>query len=250
MVMPESSVIYRLIAKYALRKADMVTSVAEHMTNLMLKRKYVRKKEVVTFPFGIDIKIFNLNARHKKHCIEEPIIVSTRNLDKGLDVHLFIQAIPKVIRYFPKAKFVVAGDGPYKEELQRMAINFGVDTVVDFIGKISHSDMPSFLGGADVYVSTSRSDGSSVSLNEAMACGAFPIATDIAANREWIEHTKNGLLFSCFNPNSLAEKIINCLMQPDWRDAVMPMNWKIASEKASWESAMNKMEIRYNQLLK
>ena len=51
-----------------------------------------------------------------------------------------------------------------------------------------------FLGQADIYVSTSLHDGTSVSLLEAMGSGAFPIVTDIPSNREWIHHGQNGFL--------------------------------------------------------
>jgi len=120
---------------------------------------------------------------------------------------------------------------------------------IEFKGKIAHNEMPHLLGGADVFVSTSRSDGNNVSLNEAMACGAFPIATDIAANRAWVTHNKNGILFPCLDANKLAGAINIALEQPDWRADSMAENWKIIKTKASWQTAMERMESHYHRLV-
>ena len=84
--------------------------------------------------------------------------------------------------------------------------------------------MALLLGQADLFISTSPSDGNNISLNEAMACGVFPIVTDIAANRAWITHGENGLLFPCRDANALADRVIEALGRPEWRQAVVPVN--------------------------
>jgi len=81
-----------------------------------------------------------------------------------------------------------------------------------------------------------------------MAVGAFPIATDIPANRTWIESGKNGLLFQCGDENQLAESIVQALSQPKWRQSVMPESWEIVSRRTNWQSGMLQMENLYESL--
>jgi glycosyltransferase involved in cell wall biosynthesis len=178
------------------------------------------------------------------------LVVSTRRLDTGLDVDIFIRAIPKIIRSYPDTHFVITNDGPLRKSFEGLAEDLKIANWVDFRGEISHQEMSILLGEADIFVSTSPSDGNNVSLNEATACGAFPVATDIPANRAWISlDDKNGLLFPCKDADSLAYAIIEALQEPEWRQSVMAENWNIVRTKASWSNSMAEMEHHYRRLL-
>ena len=249
LVMPEESWIYRRMVRFVLNRADLITSMAEHMTRHLIERRYAAAGKVITLPFGVDTDAFNLNQRRRRHGNGSPLVVSTRRLDHGLDVHLFIQAIPQVLDCYPDSKFVVTSDGTLYSELKELATDLGIARCVEFRGDISHQEMPRLLGQADVFVSTSRSDGNNISLNEAMACGAFPVATNIPANRAWIESGKNGLLFPCHDPDRLAKAIIEALEKPAWRQAIMIDNWEIICSQASWQNKMAEMESWYASLV-
>ena len=249
LVQPEESWVYRQIVRFVLKRADLVTSMAEHMTKHLIERGYAEADKIVTLPFGVDTDVFNLNQRTRRHGDAPPLVVSTRRLDYGLDVHLFLRASPQVLEHYPDVHFVVVSDGPFRSQLEQLATDLGVADRVEFRGAIPYHEMPKLLGEADVFVSTSRSDGNNVSLNEAMACGAFPVATDIPANREWIEPGQNGLLFPCQDAEELAQRIVEALRQPDWRQATTAQNWEIIRTRASWAHKMVEMEKLYASLV-
>ena len=71
--------------------------------------------------------------------------------------------------------------------------------------------MPNLYNNADIYVSTSISDGASVSLFEAMACGKPVVVADNLGNREWIDERDNGLFFNVGDYEDLAEKLLYSL---------------------------------------
>ncbi len=249
LVMPEESRVYRQLVRFSMQKADLITSIADHMTDLILKRRYATPEKIVTFPFGVDTDIFK--PRQKKNNSNEPCtIVSTRRLDKGLDVAVFIRAIPEVLEHHPAVKFTVAGDGPLRPELEKLTERFGLTKSVQFIGAVEHAQMPQLLQKANIFVSTSPTDGNNISLNEAMACGSFPIATDIAANRNWIDNGRNGFLFPCRDAKALSQCIIDAIAKPDWRQSMVDYNWEIIKKRASWKHEMQKMERIYQNLLK
>jgi len=250
LIMPEVSRTYRQMVRFALRRADLVTSMADHMTQLLLHRGYVTAEQLVTLPFGVDTNHFNLSRRSKPHGEPPFKVVSTRRLDTGMDVDTLVRAIPIVMASImgEPIRFIFAGDGPCRREIEGIARNLKVGDVIEFLGEVSHQDMPALLGQADVFVSTSPSDGNNISLNEAMACGAFPIATDIPANRAWINSGKNGFLYPCRDREQLANRIIEALRRPDLRQQVMPENWEIISTRASWAHSMKEMESHYHRL--
>ncbi len=242
---PEKSIFYRFLVKWILGRADLVTSMAEHMTAFMNKRGYSRPDRIMTLPFGVNTKEFNPGFRLLKHDDASVTVISTRKLDKVYDVETFIRAIPLVIITYPLVRFVIVGDGPLRQALEKLAGDLKIRRHVDFLGNVPYKNIPHLLGNSDIFVTTSLSDGNNISLNEAMACGAFPVVSDIPANREWVVNGQNGLVFPCGNIESLAEKIIIALQQPDLRCAVASKNWSIIQQRGSWTKNMDRMDKYY-----
>lgn len=249
LISPEESLFYRLMVKWVLLKADLVTSMAEYMTMFMKKRGYSTPERILTLPFGIDTQQFHPGRRTRRHGEEPPIIISTRHLMPEYDVETLIRAIPLVLQECPETRFVIVGDGVLRPSLEKLAHQFGVRQNVEFLGKVAYEEMPQLLGGADIFVTTAVSDGNNISLNEAMACGTFPIVSDIQANREWIEQGRNGLIFPMGDVKRLAESIIQAIQRPQWWEVAAEKNWAIVSERGSWLKSMETIEDHYQRLV-
>lgn len=251
LISPEVSRIFRQIVRFTLKRADLVTSMAPHMTDHLAARGYALREKILTLPFGVDTELFNPSCRTQLHALENAVVVSNRLLDPAMDVDTLIRAIPRVLGALPGKgiQVVIANDGPQRRELEALARDLGVSTCVEFIGPVEHGRMPDLLGRADLFVSTSPSDGNNISLNEAMACGAFPVASDIPANRNWVRDGRNGLLYPCRDVERLAAAMVEALEKPDWRSSVMAENWEIVQTKASWANSMKLMENHYLRLI-
>ena len=126
-----------------------------------------------------------------------------------------------------------------------MSISF-----VEFLGRVPHEKMADLLAQADIYVSTSLYDGTSVSLLEAMGSGAFPVVTDIPANREWITNGLNGFLVPIDKEKYLANRIIDAIRNQALREKSRIKNLSIVEEKALWPANIEKIQKVYSQLLK
>jgi glycosyltransferase involved in cell wall biosynthesis len=157
------------------------------------------------------------------------------------NVSLLIRAIPIVLKEEPRTKFLIAGDGSEKKYLESEVENLNVSTSVQFLGRVAHQEMPNLLGQSDIYVSTSPYDGTSVSLLEALASGAFPIVTDIPANREWITNAENGFLIPIENENILAMRIVEAIRNKELLTKASEKNRMIIKDKAHWKENIIKM---------
>jgi glycosyltransferase involved in cell wall biosynthesis len=176
-------------------------------------------------------------------------VVSTRSLEPIYNVEMLIRAIPLVLAHTPEARFVIVGGGKQRIYLENLAISLGISDSIRFIGKVLHSDLPEYLASSDIYVSTSRSDTSHISLQEAMACQLAPVVTDIPANRAWIADGKNGFIVPVNDIKALADKVVSLVKSKHFREAFGRANRRIIQEKAEYDNEMAKMETVYNDLL-
>jgi glycosyltransferase involved in cell wall biosynthesis len=231
------------------KRANHVTSVSEGMTK-GLKEIAVPPEKISTFPMGVDERFFEA-GRNRKHISSDRAftILSNRNLLPIYNVSLFIRSIPMVLEKESKVKFLIAGDGPERESLEKQVEQLDVASFIRFLGRIPHGEMPNLLSDADIYVSTSLYDGTSVSLLEAMACGAFPIVTDIPSNREWVTDGKNGFLVPISNESFLAGKIVEAVHRGELLKRACEENREIAKKDADWEIIISKTAGIYKGLL-
>jgi glycosyltransferase involved in cell wall biosynthesis len=120
---------------------------------------------------------------------------------------------------------------------------------VTFPGFINNKDLPRFYHMADLYISASHVDGSSVSLMEGLACGLPCIVSDIPANREWVTNGVNGWIFPDGDANALADIILKAI---DKRESLIQIGEnarKTAEEKANWKRNTQKLLVTYEMVV-
>ena len=244
-----SSAIHRFQIRRALSRADLVTTDAEVLSEAALRAGAPRERILKIF-FGIDETIFHTGLREDRHTGGNPAaltIVSTRNLYDIYNLDLLIDASP-VISEEIDARFIVCGEGPLRERLEDKASRLGMKERFTFTGRLDPSSIAALLRKADVYVSTSRSDSTSVSLLEAMACGASPVVTDIPANREWIEDGVNGRLFPADSTEKLARAVL-AATDPGSMERCAKINAGLIMEKGLWKPNMERIERAFAGLV-
>jgi L-malate glycosyltransferase len=215
-----------------------------------LDRLGIPSEKISTIPMGIDEAFLERGDQRRRKSKRRPMtILSNRNLLPIYNVSLLIRAIPIVLKEEPETKFLIAGDGAEKETLERQAEGLNINSSVKFLGRVPHEEMPNLLSQADIYVSTSLHDGTSVSLLEAMGAGAFPVVTDIPANREWIINGENGFLVSADETESLARKIIDAIRNRELLEKSRTRNRSIVEQKALWPEYINRVKNIYANIL-
>jgi len=234
---------------YVCQRANQIMCVSELQRN-EIEKMGVKPEKISAIPMGIDETFLEVGRkRREKSNGESHMVLSNRNLLPLYNVSLLIRAIPKVIKEQPYTKFIIAGDGSDRRDLEREASSLNVGSSVQFLGRLPLERMAELFSEADIYVSTSLSDGTSVSLLEAMGSGAFPIVTDIPANREWVVDGKNGFLVPVDQAEILAKRILNAIHNRDLLEKSRAENLVIAERKAFWPTNIKKLEGIYSSLL-
>jgi glycosyltransferase involved in cell wall biosynthesis len=109
--------------------------------------------------------------------------------------------------------------------------------------------MPKWFRTADTYISCARSDGTSVSLLEAMATSLPVVVTDIPSNREWVVEAQNGWLARAGSSEEFADRLLRAArLRPEERKLFAERNQRIVEERADWDRNFPKLLEMYERI--
>ena len=253
LVWPRKSRLLRWITRFVLRRIDLATCNGENVLEEMVRLGAQRNK-IRLIHNGVDTQKFNPERRDGMilqglGISGSPVIISLRRLFPLLDVESLVRAIPMVLEQVPRARFIIAGDGPQKKYLVNLAASLNISDSIRWVGVIPHDQLPVYLASADIYVSTALSDATSVSLLEAMACNLPVIVTDSGDNRKWVEDGTNGFIVPVKTPEKLAQKIVYLLENDDVRIKFAQSNRRVVESRAHYGREMEKVENLYSELV-
>src|SRR4030066_699973 len=243
------SFLHRKRAEDVLKKADLVTSDSNYLTSEIIRLK-VPESKILTYPMGVSVEF--LSTSKKTSTANKTVfkIISVRQLEPLYNLSLLIGAIPYCLNNTnKKIEFLIGGEGSQKDFLVQLAEKLKIAGKVKFLGKPSQTELPHNLQDSDIYVSTSLSDSTSVSLLEAMACQLIPIVTDIPGNREWIKDDQNGFLVPVSKPELLAERITEVVQNYEKYQNWTEKNLNMVKEKANLEENLKKIEQKFIELV-
>jgi glycosyltransferase involved in cell wall biosynthesis len=106
----------------------------------------------------------------------------------------------------PEFRLEIAGDGPCREDLVQLAQDLNLGMAVRFLGEVR--DIPALLGRSQMFVLPSKSEGISLTLLEAMACGLPVVATRVGGNPEVVIDGETGFLVPSDDSPALARAIL------------------------------------------
>lgn len=133
-------------------------------------------------------------------------VVTVGSLIPRKDIGVLLEAFSRVPER-SKMRLTVIGDGIERPRLEMQAEQLGLSQQVVFRGQLAPHTVTSVLAQHDIFVLTSKSEGRSNALLEAMALGLAPIATKIDGVTELLDHGVNGLLFTVGDTDALARHL-------------------------------------------
>jgi glycosyltransferase involved in cell wall biosynthesis len=119
-----------------------------------------------------------------------------------------VQDLIKATENINNIKVLIVGDGPYKEDLKKLAEN---RKDILFLGEKNEKEIIEVLGITDIFVNPSYAEGLPTSVLEAGAVGVPIIATDVGGTKEIINKGLNGFLIEPHNIKNIREKIVSLI---------------------------------------
>jgi glycosyltransferase involved in cell wall biosynthesis len=235
----------KMLQDYAFKKAHLIHAWGEVMANHM-KKSHVNMSKVLVLPKGINLDFFTFSDNQNKTQIEA---IVTRALEPEYRHIKVIRAFALLKKKNIPFRLVIVGDGSLRQSLEKLTQDLNIEQEVVFTGRRPNSEVATLLKESNFYISMPSTEGVSASLFEAMACGCFPIVTDLPGNRTWIKNQENGILIPNGRFKILAEELQYAFERNLWRSTVVHRNRKFVEENANYTHNMKKIAEAYHQLI-
>ena len=200
----------RLMFGFAGRLTNRVVAVSDDTAALCRRLGRLDPDRVMRIWNGVDVDRFGYHGP-----TSAPVAISVARLSAEKDFPTLLKAVALVVGRVPEFRLLLVGDGPERPRLERLAGMLRLDDRVCFLGE--RSDVPDLLAEAGFFVSSSLTEGISLTLLEAMAVGLPVVATDVVGNGEIVRPGETGRLVPAANPSALAEQILWMCDHPEHR---------------------------------
>jgi len=235
------------VTRYTLKRSAFFTSDAQ-FTREKAVAFGMNSERTVIFPWGVDIEHFNKKTVKRANG-QTVTLFCNRTWESIYGVDVLAKAFTKVATTNPNVNLILLGGGSQGPRIRQILMNGGVLDRVHFGGQVGQRDLPRWYHMADIFISPSHVDGSSVSLMEALACGLPCLVSDIPGNREWIVEGGNGWLFRDGDADDLAEKILHAIKNRGSSKKMGESARKTAEQKADWKKNFGKLLEAYDKVM-
>jgi glycosyltransferase involved in cell wall biosynthesis len=224
------------LVSWAARLVDPFVCVAHDSARQMIAQGVPADKVRVLWN-GVDLERFAFHGP----CLDGPAVTVAR-LSPEKDHATLLHAAALAVRQDPSFRLEIAGDGPCREALLRQTAELGLSGHVTFLGEVR--DVPALLQRARLFVLPSQSEGLSLTLLEAMACGLPIVTTRVGGSPEVVRDDVNGLLVPPAQPAPMAAALQRLWRQP----ALLQQYGALGRERVERDFDVRAMVARYESL--
>lgn len=245
---PTRSPLHRMLIRSNLASADHVCSTSRFMA--VHTQKYCKSKMTLT-PFGVDcerFKPYNRLPIDKK----ELVVGTVKTLDKTYGIDYLIKGFAAVAKKYKGQKalrLIIAGDGPQKNHLQKLAEDLGVKESIEFLGFVPQDEVPAFLNRLSVFVAVSLFETFGVAVLEASACGLPVVVSDAGGLGEVVKDGVTGMLVPKCDVAATANAITTLINNEELATKMGEAGRNFVLENYEWNENASRMERLYESVL-
>lgn len=252
MMHADKSMLSRWITRNVLSRSDWLFGDCQAVLNKAREYGYDLTRSSF-FPWGVDLTKFSPSdgsrIRDQLGWQDKTILLCNRSWEPQYGVDIVAKAFAAASTRNQQLRLLLPGSGSQRVKIEKILADGGVLDKVHFAGQVLNTDLPDYYGAADLYISASHTDGSSVSLMEALACGLPAVVSDIPANLEWITPGEEGWLFRDGSDEELAALMLKA-DEEKVNLAVMRIKARRKAESnADWLENQRKMLAGYEKVI-
>jgi len=221
-----------------LQKSSKILVANENIKKIIIKEYNIKNEKILIIPNGIDTEFFKNKINQTKSII---IFSGVMYHHRGLNI--LLNALPKVVEKFPNLKIVLLGNGPEKENLEKITEDLKLKENVEFTDWIDRKEIPnylskSFIGIGPMKLTNVTANALPIKILEYMASSLPLLALEGTLPKEVLEMNKNGYFVK--NSEDLANRIIELLSNSKLREEMGKNSLNIV-QNFDWEKITEKI---------
>ena len=236
------------------KNATLVVTISNYSLEKIREHYGLDPSKVRIVPNGVDPERFKpptdlAAARLKFGLGDEPCVLFVGSLIPRKGMTFLVKAAEKVIKDHKETKFLIAGEGPSKGQLQNAVDSAGLSNNFKFLGNLSDDMLALVYNCADVFVLPSIQEGQGIVLLEAQASAVPVVAFNIGGVNEAVRDKETGLLAARGNTDDLAEAVSRLLSDKASRERMGSNARKFVAENFTWDLCAQRMLGIYHESL-
>ncbi|HFB52222.1 MAG TPA: glycosyltransferase [Anaerolineae bacterium] len=228
-----------------------VIAVSEETRQHHLRVGKLPPQKVITLHNGIDLSRFQPVSPAEIAALREslgipaaaPVLVTVAVLRQPKGIQFLLEALPDILQRVPETRYLIVGDGEYREKLENIAAEKNVTDRVIFAG--TRRDIPQLLAATDIFVLPTLTEALPTVLAEAMAAEKPIIASHVGGVPEMVDDGQNGLLIPPADPPALTEACLKLLENPQRARAMGKTGQQIVGERFDIQRQVRRLESLY-----
>ena len=230
---------------------DYVVVISEQQFfEIVRELRIVPREKTKTIPLGLDLERF-LAVSASSPSLREDLAISRTSLVLGFvgrlvmikDLETLLRAFKVVQGEIKSAVLLIAGDGPVREKMMFLAQSLGISEAVIFLGW--RHDLPILYRTMDIFLLSSRNEGTPVSVIEAMAAGLPVVATNVGGVPDLVNHENSGLLVPAGDPVAMADAVFRLAGDTHTRTAMGTEGRNIAKTRYTSDRLVQDIDRLY-----
>ena len=211
-------------------------------------------EKINVVPNGINTTAYNgvekdYDFRRKYAMDNEKIILFMGRLVYEKGVQHLISAMPKILAGYHDAKLIIAGKGGMIDELKSQVNAMGLGNKVYFTGYLNAKQVSKMYKCADISVFPSTYEPFGIVALEAMLAGVPTVVSDVGGLNEIVEHRVDGMKSYAGNPNSLADSILELLLNPELCDKITKKAKQKVKNEYNWAKIAQDTYFTYEKAI-
>ena len=240
---------YDRFRRWSLAQPDALLPVSRYTARLLQERG-ISPARLRVVPNGTDPERFRPRGgkalRDRLGIGPRPMLLTVGRLVPRKGVDTVLRALPRIAASVPEVQYVVAGTGPDRSRLERLALRKGVRGRVHFVGHVADDALPSYYSAADLFVMPAREappdvEGFGLVFLEANACGTPAVGARSGGVPDAIVDGETGLLVPPEDPAAAAEALTHLLTTPEFAQRLGQQGRERIQKEANWDRVADRI---------
>jgi glycosyltransferase involved in cell wall biosynthesis len=229
----------------ALHMSSRVTAGSRGLLSLAAWRLGGSTSRLVRVPLGVNLDLFHPPAAPCED--SRPRLIQVASLVSVKDQTTLLRSAALLRERGLDFRLEIAGSGPLQPELRNLTTKLKLESLVDFRGDLCHDVLPSFYGGASVFVQSSRHEAQGMAVLEAAACGVPACGTRVGALAEMEPDAASGAPTA--DSGALASAVAPLLENPERRAGMGEAARALAESEYGLEKCVERFRALYAELV-